>query len=177
MIVPDEAGVSLRRPPNAPEVRGRLVELTRFVLRHRRMVAAWWLLLTIVGMASAGSAWKALSDEFSVPGREGYETNAAITRTFGSGDNSAPLVPVVTLPPGTSINSPAVMSGLAEVVNRIEEAVPGVRVASYRSSGDRAFVSRDGRTIFMVAYPPLEPGNFGPEPGSGEVSALGAARG
>jgi len=65
--------------------------LTRFVLRHRRLVAISWLILTVAGMASAGPAWKALSDQFSVPGREGYETNAAITRTFGNGGNSPPL--------------------------------------------------------------------------------------
>jgi putative drug exporter of the RND superfamily len=115
-------------------------------------------------MASAGSAWNALSDQFTVPGREGYETNAAITRTFGNGGNSAPLVPVVTLPPGRSIDSPAVRSGLREIASRIERAVPGVRVASSTSSRDRAFVSRDGRTIFLVAYPPPESGHFGQSP-------------
>src|SRR5437773_6079445 len=143
---------------------GRLAGLTRFVLRHRRLVVVSWLLLTLAGMASAGSAWRALSEQFTVPGREGYETNAAITRTFGNGGNSPPPVPVVTLPPGASIDSPAVTSGLAAVVRRIERAVPHVRVASYGSSGDRPFVSRDGRTTFMVAYPPPEPGSFGQSP-------------
>src|SRR5437762_1284358 len=76
----------------------------------------------------------------------------------------ARLVPVVTLPPGTSIDAPAVKSGLAEIVSRITRAVPAVRVASYASSGDRAFVSGDGRTIFMVAYPPPESGHFGQSP-------------
>jgi RND superfamily putative drug exporter len=123
---------------------GRMARLTRFVLRHRRLVVVSWLLLTLAGMASAGSAWRALSDQFTVPGREGYETNAAITRTFANGGNSAPLVPVVTLPPGTSLDSPAVRSGLVEIASRIERAVPGIRVASSTSSGDRAFVSRDG---------------------------------
>ncbi len=134
------------------------------MLRHRRLVAISWLILTVAGMASAGPAWKALSDQFSVPGREGYETNAAITRMFGNGGNSPPLVPVVTLPPGTSIDSPAVKSGLAEIASRIERAVPHVRVASYASTGDRAFLSCDGRTIFMVAYPPPESGSFGRSP-------------
>ncbi len=90
-IVPDAAGAAFRRLPNAGEARGRMAGLTRFVLRHRRLVAISWLILTVAGMASAGPAWKALSDQFSVPGREGYETNAAITRTFGNGGNSPPL--------------------------------------------------------------------------------------
>jgi putative drug exporter of the RND superfamily len=137
-----------------PAADGRVARLTRLVLRHRRAVAAFWLILTLAGLASAGRAYRALSDQYTVPGREGYETNAAIARTFGTGGNGAPLVPVVTLPPGVSVDSPPVRSGLAELATRIQRAVPHVRVASYASTGDRAFVSRDGRTTFLVAYPP-----------------------
>lgn len=43
--------------------------MTRFVLRHRRLVVAFWLVVTVVGVASVGSATKALSTEYSVPGR------------------------------------------------------------------------------------------------------------
>jgi putative drug exporter of the RND superfamily len=138
--------------------------VTRWVLAHRRLVVVFWVLVTIVGLASVGSATKALSDQFSVPGREGYETNTAITRAFGNGGNSAPLVAVVTLPAGASIDSPAVKSGLAEVASRIAAAVPHVRIASYASTRDRAFVSRDGRTTFVLAYPPPKPGSFGQNP-------------
>ena len=46
-----------------------LARLTRFALRHRRLVVVLWLLLTIAGAAFAGKATKALSQEFSVPGR------------------------------------------------------------------------------------------------------------
>jgi len=35
------------------------------------VVAAAWLILTLAGMASAGTAYKALSDQYTVPGREG----------------------------------------------------------------------------------------------------------
>ena len=141
-----------------------MTSLTRFSLAHKRLVLAFWLLLAVVGMASAGTATKALSDQYSVPGREGYETNAAITRTFGNGGNSPPLVPVVTLPPNVSVDSPAVRQGLAAAATRIERAVPHTRVASYASTGDRAFVSGDGRTTFLLAYPPPKPGSFGQNP-------------
>jgi RND superfamily putative drug exporter len=154
-----------------PAADGRVARLTRLVLRHRRAVAAFWLILTLAGLASAGRAYRALSDQYTVPGREGYETNAAIARTFGTGGNGAPLVPVVTLPPGVTVDSPPVRSGLAELTTRIQRAVPHVRVASYASTGDRAFVSRDGRTTFLVAYPPPEKGAFGQSP-----KAVNAAR-
>ena len=146
--------------------KGALTRLTRFSLRHRRLVVAFWVLMTVAGMAFAGKATNALSKEFSgsVPGREGATTNAVIARTFHNGGDSAPLVPVVHLPAGIKLNSPSVRNGLREVEARIETAVPGARVASYASTGSRAFVSRDGRTTFVVAYPPISYGSFGQNP-------------
>ncbi|HLH64324.1 MAG TPA: MMPL family transporter [Solirubrobacteraceae bacterium] len=150
-----------------------IAALTRLVLRHRRRVALFWLAITVVGIASVGSAISAFSTEYSVPGHEGYQTNAAIKATFGNGGDGAPLVPVITLPPGTTVASPAVLTGLDQLAARIEQLVPGVRVASYASTGDRAFVSRDGRTTFLLAYPPPAPGGFGQNQRA--VSAVSAA--
>ncbi|HEX3833367.1 MAG TPA: MMPL family transporter [Solirubrobacteraceae bacterium] len=138
-----------------------MASLTRFVLRHRRLVAAVWLAVTVIGLASVGSATKAFTDEFSVPGREGYETNAAITRTFGNGGDRAPIVVEVTLPNARGIGSPAVSSALVQISTRIQRVVPGTRVASYGSTQNRAFVSRDGRTTFVLAYPPPVAGSPG----------------
>jgi RND superfamily putative drug exporter len=141
-----------------------LTRLTRFVLRHRRLVVAVWLSLTAAGIVAAGPAFRAFSAQYSVPGREGYETNQAITSLYGNGGDSAPVVAVVTLPPGTSPGSPPVARGLARVETSIERAVPSARVASYASTGDRAFVSRDGSTTFVLAYPHPKPGSFGQNP-------------
>jgi RND superfamily putative drug exporter len=141
-----------------------LTRLTRFVLRYRRLVVVFWLALTAAGIAGAGPAFRSFSAQYSVPGREGYEANQAITRTYGNGGDSAPVVAVATLPAGTRFDSPVVELGLDRVETRIERAVPRVRVASYRSTGDRAFVSRDGRTTFVLAYPHPKPGNFGQNP-------------
>jgi putative drug exporter of the RND superfamily len=141
-----------------------MTSLTRFVLRHRLAVAVFWLAVTLVGIATAGRATSAFSDQYSVPGREGYQTNTTIRDLFGTGGDSAPLVAVVSLPRGASVSSPAVRRGLAGVGRRVAEAVPGVRIASYASTGDRAFVSRDGRTTFVLAYPRPTPGSFGQSP-------------
>jgi RND superfamily putative drug exporter len=141
-----------------------MASLTRFSLVHKRLVVLFWLLVAVIGIASASSATKAFSDQYSVPGREGYETNTAIARTFGNGGDTPPLVPVITLPAGTNVNSLAVRRGLTEVAARIERAIPHVRIASYASTGNRAFVSRDGQTTFLLAYPPREAGSFGQSP-------------
>jgi putative drug exporter of the RND superfamily len=153
-----------------------MAPVTRFVLAHKRLVVLFWLAVTIAGMAFAGRATDALRSGFSVPNREGSQTNAAIRATYGGGGNDTPLVPVVTLPAGTRVDSPAVRKDLREVANRIEGAVPGTRVASYATTGDRAFVSRDGRTTFMLAYQPPGDDPFGGN-AKGERAARAALRG
>jgi putative drug exporter of the RND superfamily len=148
-----------------------MASLTRFVLRHRLAVATFWLVVTLVGIATVGRATSAFSQEYSVPGREGYETNAAISRTFGTGGDSAPLVAVVSLPRGVSVSSPSAERGIAGVADRIRAAAPGARIASYASTGSRAFVSRDGRTTFVLAYPRPTPGSFGQSPRAARAAA------
>jgi putative drug exporter of the RND superfamily len=138
-----------------------MITITLFALRHRRLVALLWLVVAVAGFASVGRATSALSDQYSVPGREGYVTNTQIKRAFGNGGDGAPLVAVVTLPAGADVASPRVRAGLSGVARTIAAAVPHARIASYASTGDRAFVSRDGRTTFLVAYPPPTPGSFG----------------
>jgi putative drug exporter of the RND superfamily len=132
-----------------------MASLTSWVLAHKRTVVVFWVALTLVGMASSGSASKALKQKFSVPGREGWVTNQQIGRDFhGTGGNGAPLLPVVTLPAGRSAGSPAVRSELQAVEARLQSTLPGSRVAGYAGTGSRAFLSKDGRTTFIVAYPP-----------------------
>ena len=132
--------------------------LTRWVLAHKKVVTLFWVLLTLVGIASANSATKAMDQKFSVPGKEGWETNLTIARLFhGTGGDTAPIVPVVTVPKGTTVTSPAVRRELARVDRRLEKALPGSRLASYASTGDAAFVSPDGRTTFSIVYPRPDP--------------------
>ncbi len=133
---------------------------TRWVLAHKRVVAAFWILVTLVGMATVGTATGAFSRKFSVPGREGFRTNDRIAHTYHGGGRYAPLVPVVTLPAGTSVSSPSVRSGLVRIEARLRQAIPGTRTASFASTGSRAFVSDDGRTTFVLAYPPPDNESF-----------------
>src|SRR3954469_12703372 len=128
--------------------------VTRFVLKHKRAVVISWVVLTIAGIAAAGPASRALDPEFSVPGGEGWETNVAIERQYqGTGGNSAPLLPVVTLPAGQTVDSPGVRAQLTDLDRRLARALPGARSASYASTGDRALVSRDGHTVYGLIYP------------------------
>src|SRR4051812_11797375 len=146
--------------------------VTHLVLRHKRAVVISWVLLTIAGMAAAGPASRALDPEFSVPGGEGWKTNVAIERRYqGTGGNSAPLLPVVTLPAGQTVDSPGVRAQLTGLDRRLARALPGARSASYASTGDRAFVSRDGRTVYGLIYPrPGKDSQFGQNPAAARAA-------
>jgi putative drug exporter of the RND superfamily len=134
-----------------------MAAVTRWVLAHKRLVVIFWVALTLIGAASAGSATKALKQKFSVPGKEGWVTNEAINRNFrGTGGNTSPLLPVVTLPAGTTVSSPGIAAQLAAVEAQTRRTVPGIRVAGYASTRNPGFVSPDGRTTFVIAYPPPE---------------------
>jgi putative drug exporter of the RND superfamily len=152
--------------------------LTRWVLSHKRTVVLAWVVLTIAGIAAAGPASDALKPEFSVPNKEGWETNVSIAERYrGTGGESPPLVPVVTIPEGESVDSPAVKRDLAAMDARLERALPQARIASYSSTGDKTFVSDDGRTTFAIVHPTPDPGSFFGENPRAERVARGALDG
>jgi len=72
------------------------------------------------------------------------------------------LVPDLTLPADVTVASPGIKAQLAAAFERVTAAMPGARIASYATpigdtrsgTGDRAFVSRDGRTTFALVYAP-----------------------
>ena len=143
-----------------------MAPLTRWVLAHKRTVVISWILLTIAGIMAAGPASKALNQKFSVPNKEGLETNQAIAaKYYGTGGDTSPLLPVVTLPAGRSVDSPQVKRGLNRLDDTLAKTLPGSRVASYASTGDKAFVSDDGHTTYAIVYPKPDPGSsFGDNP-------------
>jgi putative drug exporter of the RND superfamily len=146
--------------------------VTRFVLDHKRLVLGFWLVVTIAAFAAIGPAGNALSQHFSVPGREGFETNKQLGEIYGNGGDVAPIVPVVKLRPGTTVDSPGVARELDAALARVHTALPDSRSASYASTRDRAFVSADGRTTFALVYIPAK---GGVDPGQVEARRAQAA--
>jgi len=137
--------------------------ITRWVLAHKRTVVITWVALTIAGVMAAGPASDALKGEFSIPDKESWKTNVEIAERYnGDRNGTSPLLPVVTLPKGETVRSPGVRAELRKLDARLERALPGARVASYPSTGDKTFVSDDGRTVFALVYPRPDPSsNFG----------------
>jgi RND superfamily putative drug exporter len=146
--------------------------LTRWVLNHKKLVVGLWIVLAVAGLAAMKPASDALSTSFNNPSSEAFSANSRIADVYGNGGNIAPMVAVVTLPEGTTADSPGVDGELTAALAKVESALPRARVASYASTHDRAFVSKDGRTTFALISIPA-PG--GVDPGLVEARQAEAA--
>ena len=144
---------------------------------HRQRSAG--SLLTIAGIAAAGPATDALEPEFSVPDKEGWETNQVIAaelrrhrrRHRAADPGRDPARGRVRRFPGRA-GRPRARS-----TPRLAEALPNSRIASYASTGDDTFVSDDGTTTFAVVYPQPDPDSaFGENPAA-EKAASAALEG
>src|SRR3954467_10928814 len=133
-----------------------MTAITRWVLAHKRLVVAFWVIVTLVGGAAAGPASKALKQKFSVPGKEGWETNQQIAKLYkGTGDNSAPLVPVVKLPASSTAQS--AKGDLLKLEQKMSQVLPGSRVAGYGSPGNKTLLPAHGPTASATPYPLPDP--------------------
>jgi RND superfamily putative drug exporter len=129
-----------------------LARLGHLIVRRRRLVVAAWIALTLLGGFAAGQVSNRWFESFSIPGYSAYETNQAVLKTFGTGEQ-APLVAVFR-----SDGDVTKVPGLERAVADAASVNPGSRVSSYWSTGSRAYVSDDGHTAFAEIYPPGTPG-------------------
>jgi putative drug exporter of the RND superfamily len=138
-----------------------LERLTSAVLRHKGRVFVIWALLAWIGAFAAGPATERLDQRFSVPGREGWDTSQEILQTYGNGGEALPFVAVAKLPEGKTVTSPGVRAELTKVEQLGRQTVPRSRIAGYGSTGDKTFVSDDGRTAFVYVFPGRSDDPFG----------------
>ncbi|MFN8124597.1 MAG: MMPL family transporter [Thermoleophilia bacterium] len=137
---------------------------TRFILRHRLPVALLWLVVAVAAFAATAPASDSLSSEFSLPGRESSRAGDVLASRFPSGGPqvNGPLVTVVRLPEGTTVDSPGVKAELAAAFGRVADAVPRSRSEDWTTTGDDVFVSDDRRTAYGVVWYPPGPVAFEP---------------
>jgi RND superfamily putative drug exporter len=128
-----------------------MVRLTEFVLRHRRLVMLFWLVMFVVGGMAAGRTAERLTVDFSLPGQPGYETETEILQTFGNGGSNPPTIAVVTVPDGTTVD--AELDQITPVLDEIRQTLPRTRLLSYADSRDPVFLTDDGRTTYALVYP------------------------
>src|SRR5215207_3287861 len=166
----DRAASRQRSPEGRPMPR-----LTRFLLRHKLAVVAAWLVVLAAGAAAAGVVPGRLSQEFAFPGQEGYEANVAILEAYGNGGPGNPLVPVVTLPDRTTVDSPGTRDALDRAFAGVA-ADPRLRVLAWpATTGDRRLVVDGGRVVYALVWGPFQ-GQEGGDPAIGQRVADGLRR-
>ncbi|NUR03747.1 MAG: MMPL family transporter [Streptomyces sp.] len=126
-----------------------MTSITRACLRHRRLVVLAWLLLTVVGAATASSAAGRLSHSFATPGTAGYDTNRRIMRTFGIDGNEQPTLAVLTLPAGQGMDTAAGQAIAAKTFGAATRA-GHVAVADYATTHNPELIAADGRTTWAL---------------------------
>jgi putative drug exporter of the RND superfamily len=123
--------------------------ITRFALRHRRLVVLAWITLTVVGVVTVSSATSGLSHGFGTPGTAGYDANAHMLKTFGIDGNEQPTIAILHLPAGEGMGTPAGQAAAAHTFAAANQA-GHLAVADYANTHNPKLISSDGRTTWAL---------------------------
>jgi RND superfamily putative drug exporter len=134
--------------------------LAHFVMHHRRIVSAVWLTLFLAGLLSAGQLGSRWSLDFSLPGQPGDQAQRQLVDTYGVSSIDT-YVAVVTVPHGETVY--ADQHAVDGVIAAAVASVPNVklRVVDLASTGDKSFITADGRTTYALIQAPV-PHKTGP---------------
>src|SRR6266516_1827930 len=142
-----------------------MLAVSRLVLRHKLLVAGFWLAVLAAGVFASAQLGSRLSQQVTIPGAAGYQANLRISRLYGNGGPGYPEVAVVTLPAGEPAASAAGRAALARAFGAVASA-GGLRVADYAHTGHRALTPYAGegghslvRQIAAAMRPVLPPGS------------------
>jgi len=131
--------------------------LTRFVLRHKALVALAWLLIAVAGAATVGGTTHRMTNNFAMPG-QAYVVDNQIAAQYGNGGSQTPYVPVLTVAPGQRMTEPAVAAEAGRVFRSIAASVPDARLVDYGTTGSQRFLGADGQTTFALIFTPSTSG-------------------
>src|SRR5215831_4954708 len=138
--------------------------LTRFVLRHKALVALFWVVVAAVGLLTISGTTHRMTNDFAMPG-QAFKFGNQIVSQYGNGGSQAPYLPVITVPAGQKVADPAVAAATGRAFAAVARAIPGVRIADYATTHNPAFVTRDGRSTFALVYTAPVSGFGGPNLG------------
>jgi RND superfamily putative drug exporter len=147
--------------------------LTRFVLRHKALVAVFWLVIAVAGVMTISGTTHRMTNNFAMPG-QAFRVDNRIVARYGNGGSQTPYVPVLTVPAGQRVTTPAVEAATGRAFAAAARAVPHARIADYATTHDPAFITRDGRSTFALVYTPPADG-FGGAPAVGPAIARAVA--
>ena len=147
-------------------------KLSKFVLRHKRLVLLTWLLIAIAGFATVGKSTSSLSAEFNLPG-QAFKTNSTIQNLYhNGGDQNPPFLLTATLPRGTT-PGPTTVAEADRLFAAATQAVPGSRLADQTNTGDSRLSSADGSINFALVFaPPQASGQNAPDSAKSLTQAM-----
>src|SRR3954471_12295992 len=100
--------------------------IAEFVLRHRRLVGVFWVVVVIAGVALTQRTNDRLVVDFSLPGQPGTQTANRIDNEFHAGGKTAPYVVTLTMPAGQTITGH--QSDVARAFGAVAQKVPQTRL-------------------------------------------------
>jgi RND superfamily putative drug exporter len=147
-----------------------MTSITHLALRHRRLFALAWIVLTVVGALMVSAATGGLSHGFNTPGTRGYDANAHIIKSLGIDGNEQPTIAVLHLPAGESMRTAAGQATAARTFAAAQRA-GHLGLADYANTHNPKLISSDGRTTWALIDVP----NPDVGPGIGVVDRIGPA--
>ena len=121
-----------------------LRRLARFSLRHRRLVAAAWVVLFVAGIAIGSGVFDRLDpDVGDVEGTESARADARLRALDPGGESIAALAD------GVDPRDPRVAAGIRATTERLR-AIPGVNQVADPFSGPPELLARDGRAALVA---------------------------
>ncbi len=141
-----------------------LGRLARSLLRHRKMVGLFWLVVAAFGVALLGPIAGRLSSSQALPGLPSYQAGLSIIHTYGTGGNNTPIVAVITLPGTERVDSPAGRAALSATFTGLSTE-RSLRVVSYPAVNDPRLISPNGHAALALVFGGNSP------PTSAEVAA------
>lgn len=131
-----------------------------FVLRHRKLVVAFWLAMMVGGIAVSQTVTDRLTIDFKLPGEPGTKAADQIVGNFGNGGHTSPALVSITVKKGATIDENA--AAVHAAFDKVVQDVPRTRLVDQASTadatnpkGDPAFQTADHRTAFAYVFYPF----------------------
>jgi RND superfamily putative drug exporter len=125
-----------------------------FVLRHRRWVVVFWIVMMGSGIAVSQTVTDRLTIDFSLPGEPGTKAADLIVKEFHNGGNTSPALISITVKKGATVEDSA--ADIHQAFDQVTKDVPNTRmVDQVNSGGDKAFVTKDHRTAYAYVFYPF----------------------
>jgi putative drug exporter of the RND superfamily len=123
-----------------------------FVLRHRKWIIGFWLLVIVVGGALSKTVNDRLTVDFSLPGQPGTDTAHKIEKLLHNGGQTSPYLVTVTMPDGKTVSGNE--GAIGKTFGSLANAVPKqeLRVVDEANTGDKAFRTKDDRTAYAMVF-------------------------